>query len=783
MSSREPGMLPPIATREDLREEFRWLVHELGRNLRHDVQQELQTWYLANQGNRSQHNAQCDDPIMTVETAGFDKEFDSPNPPSFLEDPYHCMQNDGGKLDLPQSLNMEASPSSSPRAVLPQTLEDEMRPRKSTASTNSSRSFSEENSETPRNRLRAAATGSSETSGRRGSFEMVHASTYSHGSDEARARTGFAPAHWTTGKQPVRRNRNAGSLISQESVSPAATDAQRNSERPPPKNGWTAESQQTRPTGLKTVLELPEDDIQVRQLSAGSGTGSKDNVAGFHGTKTMTLGRCSEDLGDVSGSVQEWKQKIKQEEMEEARLALRSPKAMWLEAAKTGFFHLLCSGWFVKSEYFDYMMGFMLILNAASIGFQVDYLAKNDVAQHPTSFRIIDGLFCIVFVSELLLRVVVLRLQMFTGSDKMWNIFDCVVVSFQVIDEAAKLFLTGTKIQETIDNMGVLRMLRLARILRLVRMVRLLPQLKSMVYLIAASMGAFLWTCALMGILIYCVAVYYTELCTDIVKNPDYEWRGEEGKVALAMYFGSMGSSFLSLFQAISGGDDWRNFIDPLQGLGSTSMMLMGSSIVMFAVYIAFATLVMLNLVTGVFVEGAQRMIQEEKDSEIVRSVRKLFNITDVDLSGDITYEEFVGQLDNKAMTDILKCLELQRPDARKLFNLLDVDRSGEVDVAEFVQGCIRLRGPSRSSDLCALKYDFDSFCFHLEERFLLLEEVVQDTNEKTDWINGFLSDEKTGLDNKMQEMMENAIVYVSTQLQESYVGCTSPDGSNGTLV
>ncbi|CAJ1390782.1 unnamed protein product, partial [Effrenium voratum] len=43
-----------------------------------------------------------------------------------------------------------------------------------------------------------------------------------------------------------------------------------------------------------------------------------------------------------------------------------------------------------------------------------------------------------------------------------------------------------------------------------------------------------------------------------------------------------------------------------------------------FSMYIAFATLVMLNLVTGVFVEGAQRIAREEKEQELIKSVQKL---------------------------------------------------------------------------------------------------------------------------------------------------------------
>ena len=46
-----------------------------------------------------------------------------------------------------------------------------------------------------------------------------------------------------------------------------------------------------------------------------------------------------------------------------------------------------------------------------------------------------------------------------------------------------------------------------------------------------------------------------------------------------------------------------------------------------FSIFIAFATLVMMNLVTGVFVDGAQRIAREEKNQEhMVLCVFRLYS-------------------------------------------------------------------------------------------------------------------------------------------------------------
>merc|ERR1719162_1723416 len=100
-------------------------------------------------------------------------------------------------------------------------------------------------------------------------------------------------------------------------------------------------------------------------------------------------------------------------------------------------------------------------------------------------FRLIDASFCAVFTAELCARLYAHGRSLYFKSDWKWSVFDTVLVFFQIVDELTMLFLTGSNVQDAIDQMGVLRMLRLLRILRLIRMVRLIPELKSLVCLIA----------------------------------------------------------------------------------------------------------------------------------------------------------------------------------------------------------------------------------------------------------------------------------------------------------
>lgn len=370
------------------------------------------------------------------------------------------------------------------------------------------------------------------------------------------------------------------------------------------------------------------------------------------------------------------------------------------------------AGWLermVRKDSFDYVMGSLLALNAVIIGIQVDLVSKE--ASDPPWSRAIDLIFCSIFVVELLLRIGAFQRRFFSTEGWQWNLFDSIVVFFSVADEATKLVLSDSEVQEIFDSFGFLRLLRLGRIVRLVRMVRLIPALKSMVYLILASLKSFLWTVVLLIILMYCVAVYFTELAYDLHhKHPQKDFS------TVKQTWGSVAGSIFSLFQAITGGNDWHNFLsvfdDFVPGTNTNTFV--------FAIFIAFATLVMMNLVTGVFVEGAQRIAREEKNQELLKHVRRLLAPDksrptprpSVFIRGEddhheelISWTEFCKKLNTEEMRAYLTAFELDASQAKDIFYILDQDRVGKVTMREFFSACVNLHGRPRLADTAILRH------------------------------------------------------------------------------
>merc|ERR1711976_945854 len=110
-----------------------------------------------------------------------------------------------------------------------------------------------------------------------------------------------------------------------------------------------------------------------------------------------------------------------------------------------------------------------------------------------------------------------------------------------------------------------------------------------------------------------------------------------------------------------------------------------------------------MNVVTGVFVDSALKAAEAESRDILLQQMSQLFLDLDEDGSGEISEEEFVGQMQNPQMLTFLRGIDLQIEDAEILFNILDVDGSGEIDAGELVSGCLRLQGNAKAVDLACL--------------------------------------------------------------------------------
>lgn len=184
----------------------------------------------------------------------------------------------------------------------------------------------------------------------------------------------------------------------------------------------------------------------------------------------------------------------------------------------------------------------------------------------------------------------------------------------------------------------------------------------------------------------------------------DHDLRSTYGSLLLTMY---------SLWKAVTGGDDWSSFCDPLFEISS----LMG---VIFVMFIAFVVCAVMNVVTSIFVDKALKAAEGDMDlviiannkerQEHIHAVKCVFEKADLDSSGCLTREEFADHFNNPYVQTFFKGLDLDldgiEPD--QLFTLLDFNGDEAIHIDEFISGCCTMKGAARSLDLARLTHNFN---------------------------------------------------------------------------
>ena len=201
-----------------------------------------------------------------------------------------------------------------------------------------------------------------------------------------------------------------------------------------------------------------------------------------------------------------------------------------------------------------------------------------------------EVIYCIVFSLELSVRLVAHRLDFFTQVGWAWNVFDLLLVGFQLVEELL-LALSGPDPRGPLQQVSPTTLLRIARILRAVRVLRVLrialmaSDLRLLVSCLLYCSRPFFWTFVLLGLMLYIAGIYITQLLLF------YRVESQQGH-ELEAFFGSVPRSMLSLFEAMTGGVDWDVLVAPLFDLSA----VVGVGLVSF---FAFAIVGVLNVVTG----------------------------------------------------------------------------------------------------------------------------------------------------------------------------------------
>eukprot|EP00927_Polykrikos_kofoidii_P065693 TRINITY_DN61426_c0_g1_i1.p1 TRINITY_DN61426_c0_g1~~TRINITY_DN61426_c0_g1_i1.p1 ORF type:complete len:863 (-),score=123.70 TRINITY_DN61426_c0_g1_i1:178-2766(-) len=341
-------------------------------------------------------------------------------------------------------------------------------------------------------------------------------------------------------------------------------------------------------------------------------------------------------------------------------------------------------GWgrIFKSMHYEQLVGFFVIVNTALVGWETNELAVHQTRKLSFEIETFKVMFALCFLIELIAKLTVFGSTEFFRRDKQraWNCFDSVMA-------------VGGLIEVMVSSHAFFS-IRPVMLLRLLRPMSSIPELKTLVRVTTNSFTSFLWTLLLLFLLIFVAALLFTQIAMSLVQ------RGIVPASDIQETWGSVWVSIESLFKAVLGGDDWSVLLRPLAaGTGVAGTV----TTVLFMVYVAFASVVVLSLVVGVVVDSTHRLINSERDEDFIQHAHQIFGGGDVDGDMEINQAMFREFFGTAKMNDYLATCDFDRKAAFGLLRMLDSDQNGTLSVDQLTRGCLNLRGQARTLDIMQL--------------------------------------------------------------------------------
>eukprot|EP00930_Biecheleria_cincta_P071644 TRINITY_DN59116_c0_g1_i1.p1 TRINITY_DN59116_c0_g1~~TRINITY_DN59116_c0_g1_i1.p1 ORF type:complete len:676 (-),score=104.39 TRINITY_DN59116_c0_g1_i1:74-2044(-) len=386
---------------------------------------------------------------------------------------------------------------------------------------------------------------------------------------------------------------------------------------------------------------------------------------------------------------------------------------------------------FTDSRLYEWASITLILINSVFIGWQTAYMAQRALedsqegrAQQsavPDEFTVMSYIFNVLFTVDLVLRWSAAGVVGFWWTHEegitenlSWNILDVLIVAIGVLDSIFEIVAAagsgGTDANEVMGNFSATRVLRIVRIVKVARVIRVMKffrELRMMVYSIFNSLKSLVWVCLVLIILLYLFAITFTAGVSNHLDSSE-KWL-DPANSDLVKYFGTLERSFVNLYMAMSGGNDWTVYYDELAKMGSMYHYL-------FLIFITFAIFAVVNIVTGVFVDSALQsnttdasmLVQEELEIKKAKlaAMNDVFQNLDEDGTGAFTIDEFEQRLRDERVQAYFSTMKLDVGDAKALFRLLDYDQSNEITIDEFVAGCAQLQGEARSLDAKIMQFE-----------------------------------------------------------------------------
>jgi hypothetical protein len=321
----------------------------------------------------------------------------------------------------------------------------------------------------------------------------------------------------------------------------------------------------------------------------------------------------------------------------------------------TGFFQ-----WVARHPTFENVTLSVIVINALWISVDTDGNTAETIVKAKPVYIVADTLFFGYFLVELVTRFLAFKNKCNCFRDG-WFVFDTALVTLYAFDPFVIGLIAAVSGGGGLDlPTAVLRLFRLARLSRLVRMLRSLPELMIMIKGMVTAAASVGYTLGLLVMITYVFSIAFRNLAPKPGAHHD-----EEEDITI-VFFSSVPETMHNLIIFATFLDELASFAIPVKEQSTACFCLMW-------VYIAIASLTVMNMLVGVLCEVIAAVAEEEKETMMVDKVNEKFNTIiadlDTDMDGSLSWDEFQKILD--------------KPETHKALASVNVDAETMVDIAE----------------------------------------------------------------------------------------------------
>jgi len=381
----------------------------------------------------------------------------------------------------------------------------------------------------------------------------------------------------------------------------------------------------------------------------------------------------------------------------------------WFEALeepeRTGALHSV-----VKSNNFEKLAAAAIILNTMFVAVTSNWEMENLGARQPRELFYIECAFVLWYSFEIGLRLINHGGWFFVNSDMRWNIADFGLVGMSWYDMYMVVVVLPGSSSRNVATMRMIRLLKLAKIGRTLRVMRVFKDLALIFGSFMQSIVPLFWCFVMLTMVIYVFALVFVQGLSGYLANELTEMNSAEtGQMPENMEeikecFGSVQQAMLTLYMAVTGGDDWSNYYNILIHAG----LPYGIAFIFFTFFFIFS---LFNILTSVFVEKVviagepdrQAIILEQRRKRMkeAEEMKNLCYMMDADGTGTITKKEFMNNMKNELMVNWMSANGLEVHDVTLFFDIVSASSGqDEVPIGKFADGCLSMKGQASSVDM-----------------------------------------------------------------------------------